>query len=153
MKPVLDKKIFVLLSVMIMISLPAFSMKVINKIEWNQKLKAEFIGIEDALEVKIKVDRLLGPAYVSNLNCHEYSRVYALKSSGGNVYLRPRQRSVRISREPTVYLLKIFREHKDNIYFKPNGVGLYGNLVGEFYIGNDSLSKHMVDAGYCDYVK
>ncbi len=147
------KRLCALFIIMASVCLPAFSMKVINKIDWNQKRKAEFIGIEDALEVKIKVDRLLGPAYVSNLNCHEYSRVYALKSSGGNIYLRPRRRSVRISREPTVYLLKIFREHKDNIYFKPNGVGLFGNLVGEFYIGNDSLSKHMVDAGYCDYVK
>lgn len=153
MKLSLHKRIFVLLIIFASVCLPAFSVKVINPIDWNKKWKAEFVGIDDALDIKVKVDRLLGPVYVSNLNCHEYSRMYALKSTLGTTYLRPRRRTVRISREPMEYLLKIFRENKDNIYFKANGFGLYGNLVGEFYIGNESLSRHMVEAGYCDYVK
>ncbi len=153
MKSALYKKIFIFLAVINFVCLPAFSVKVLNPIEWNKKEKAEFIGIENALEIKIKLERHVGSVYVSNLNCHEYSRVYALKSSNGNIYLRPRKRSVRISRKPSVYLLKIFREHGDNIYFVPKGMGLFGHLVGEFYIGSDSLSKHMVESGYCDYIK
>lgn len=148
----------ILLSLCALFSLFAFSsqayaLKIKNSLELNTLQKAEVISLEDALEIKIKFNNVWTATYVSNLNCHEYTRVYALKSSGGNTYVRPRQRTVRISRSTTEYLNKIFDEHEGNIYFKPNGVGLFGNLVGEFYIGNDSLSKHLIDKGYCDYVQ
>ena len=147
------KKFFWILFVLFAFSMQANALKIKNQLQLNTLQKAEVISVEDALEIKTKINNVWTAAYVSNLNCHEYTRVYALKSSGGNTYVRPRQRTVRISRAVTEYLNKIFDEHEGNIYFKPNGVGLFGNLVGEFYIGNDSLSKHLIDKGYCDYVQ
>ncbi len=132
---------------------PAYALKVKNPINWGVAKPAKVNSIDNALEVFATVDRMYSPYYIANLNCHEYSRIYTLKSSEGYTYVRPRSRTVRISREPSIFLRQLFKENEGNIYFKAYGFGLYGNFVGEFFIGNKSVSKYMIEKGYCDYVQ
>ena len=92
-------------------------------------------------------------AFMANLDCHEFSRSYPLKSSTGKTYVRQRRQSMRENTRAAEYIAKVFSENSGNIYFAPNGLGLFAALVGEFYIGNESLSKILVQKGYCSYVE
>lgn len=135
------------------ICLPAFAVKDLDKTLWGKPEKVEVLLVEHALEVKIDYNRMRAPAYVRNLDCHEFSRQYSLNDSQGNIYLRPRSRTVKENSLATELITKIFEKNSNNVYFVPSGYGLFGNLVGEFFIGEQSLSKYLIDNGYCSFVK
>lgn len=101
----------------------------------------------------VNIGRLRTTVYVANLDCGEYSRTYSLKSTKGYTYIRPRSHTVRISDEPSNYIQNIFDNNNDNIYFVTNGLGLFANPVGEFYIGETSLNKHLIEKGFCRYIE
>lgn len=132
--------------------LPVLAAKDLSAVQWGERKPVEVTFIDDVLEVAIKYNRMKTVAYIANLDCHEYSRTYTLKSTTHKTFVRPRQRTVRITREVTEYVKKLFKENEGNIFFAADGYGLYYNLVGEFFIGNDSLSKHLIEKGYCVYV-
>ncbi len=132
-------------------TMPSFALKVKNPIVWGVMQKTKIESIDNALEIVATVDRIYAPVYVVNLNCHEFSRSYFLKSTNGQTYVRPRKRTVRISREPSVFLKKLFDQNEGNIYFKAYGFGLFGNFVGEFFIGDKSVNRILIEKGYCDY--
>lgn len=150
------KKIFktlILTAMMTGMCLPAFAIKNKNPVVWNQKEPVEVLSVDNALKMDIIYNRMRIPVFVANLDCHEFSRTYPLKSSTGRLYIKQRQRSVRENTIAADYIEKIFKEHQGNIYFAADGLGLFANLVGEFYIGNESLSKILVQKGYCSYVE
>ena len=142
-------KIFLLLLVICTTFLPSFAMKEINPYPWGKHEKIEVKKVFDALEVRVDFNKMRAPVYVSNLDCHEYSRTYTLESSRGFKYVRPRRLAERVSTRATDYVSSIFEKYPNDIYFVANGYGLFANLVGEFYIGNVSLSQHLIEKGYC----
>ena len=131
----------------------AFAIKNKNPVVWNQKEPVEVLAVNNALSMDIIYNRMRTLAFMANLDCHEFSRSYALKSSTGKTYVRQRRQSVRENTRAAEYIAKVFSENSGNIYFAPNGLGLFAALVGEFYIGNESLSKILVQKGYCSYVE
>lgn len=147
------KKYILTILLFSLLTLPSHALKVKGNIQWGVAKPAKVNSIDHALEIIATVDRMYSPYYVANLNCHEFSRNYTLKSSEGYTYVRPRSRTIRISRDPSIFLKQLFKENEGNIYFKAYGFGLYGNFVGEFFIGDKSVSKYMIEKGYCDYVK
>lgn len=147
------KKVLIILFLFLSCSLQAFAVKVLSPQRWDVPQKTQVLALADATEIKVAIGRTRGHVYVANLDCHEYSRVYSLKTATGYTYVRPRQRSVRISRESMDFLNQLFQENANNIYFVSYGYGLFSNYVGEFYIGDKSVSRIMVNQGYCSYVK
>ena len=131
----------------------AFAIKNKNPVVWNQKEPVEVLAVNNALSMDIIYNRMRTLAFMANLDCHEFSRSYPLKSSTGKTYVRQRRQSVRENTRAAEYIAKVFSENSGNIYFAPNGLGLFAALVGEFYIGNESLSKILVQKGYCSYVE
>ena len=147
------KKLLLLLMIISINTLPACALKIKGELpQWGVLRPAKINSVSHALEINAMVDRLYAPFYIANLNCHEFTRTYPLKSSEGNTYLRPRARTIRITKDASIYLKQLFSENEGNIYFKAYGFGLYGNFVGEFFIGNKSVNKIMIEKGYCDYV-
>lgn len=133
--------------------LPSFAMKEINPYPWGKREKVEVKKVFDPLEVRVDIGKMRAIVYVSNLDCHEYSRTYNLKSSRGYTYVRARRLSERVSYDVTNYVTSVFERYPNDIYFVANGYGLYANFVGEFYIGDVSLSQHLIEKGYCSYVE
>ena len=146
------KKFLLTVSLLFISTLPTFAMKEINLYQWGKHEKVEVLKVYGALEVRIQLNRMRSPVYVSNLDCHEYSRTYNLESSRGYTYVRPRSVSERVNTQVAQYVQSIFERYPNDIYFAANGYGLYTNLVGEFYIGDVSLSKHLIEKGLCTYV-
>lgn len=142
-----------ILTVIFCIMQPAFALKVKNPMIWGQKEPVRFVSIDDVLDFNVVYKHNLTPVYMPNLICHEFTRSYTLKSTTGQTYVRHRQRTVRITDKPSLYVKKLMKENEGNIYLAPQGYGLFGGLVGDVYIGDESLSKHLIEKGYCDYVQ
>ena len=139
------KKIFktlILTAMMTGMCLPAFAIKNKNPVVWNQKEPVEVLAVNNALSMDIIYNRMRTLAFMANLDCHEFSRSYPLKSSTGKTYVRQRRQSVRENTRAAEYIAKVFSENSG-----------FAALVGEFYIGNESLSKILVQKGYCSYVE
>ena len=150
------KKIFktlILTAMMTGMCLPAFAIKNKNPVVWNQKEPVEVLAVNNALSMDIIYNRMRTLAFMANLDCHEFSRSYPLKSSTGKTYVRQRRQSMRENTRAAEYIAKVFSENSGNIYFAPNGLGLFPALVGEFYIRHERLSKILVQKGYCSYVE
>ncbi len=147
------KKCLLAVSFMAFIALPAFAMKEINPYKWGTHEKVEVKRVFDALQVRVELNRMRAPVYVSNLDCHEYSKTYTLNSSRGATYVLPSRLAERVSTQVTDYVQSVFEKYPDDIYFAANGYGLYANLVGEFFIGDVSLSEHLIEKGYCTRVE
>lgn len=147
-------KIFLTVAIAFMFcSLPASAYKDIAPVRIGIPQKVEINRVDSALEVLVNIGRMRTNVYVSNLDCNEYSRTYTLQSTKGYTYVRPRSYTERISDKPTNYINEIFSKNKGNIYFVTNGLGLFANPVGEFFIGTQSLNKHLIEKGYCRYVE
>lgn len=149
----LRRNFLIVLACFMIFGLPAFSYKDIAPVRIGEPQKVEITNIDSAVEMLVNIGRMRTIVYVSNLDCGEYSRTYTLKSTKGHTYVRPRSHTVRISSEPTNYIFNIFKQNKDNTYFVTNGLGLFANPVGEFYIGEESINKHLIEKGYCRYVE
>ncbi len=147
------KKFLLTVSLILAAALPSFALKEINPYQWGKHEKVEVLKVYDSMEVRVELNRMRAPVYVSNLDCHEYSQTYPLKSSRGYTYIRPKSTTERLNTKVTQYVQSVFEKYPDNIYFVPNGYGLYSNLVGEFYIGKVSLSRHLIEKGLCSRVE
>ncbi len=147
------KKILLMVSLLCITSLPVMAMKDIAGYKWGIPSKVEIREVPDALKVTVKMNQMRTDVYVSNLDCHEYSKTYTLNSTRGYTYVLPSHRAKKEDTKVTDYVKSVFERYKDNIYFVPNGFGLYNYLVGEFYIGNDSLSQHLIQKGFCTRVE
>ena len=60
--------------------LPAFAIKNKNPVVWNQKEPVEVLAVNNALSMDIIYNRMRTLAFMANLDCHEFSRSYPLKS-------------------------------------------------------------------------
>lgn len=147
------KKFLLTAILLILFVNPSFGLKIKNQIEMNKLYSAQIVSVDDSFNIVIKFDKMWTTVYLPNIDCKEYSRVYALKSSDGRTYLRPRSRSVRVSRDTTDYLIQVFNKYSDSIYFMPYGFGLYANMVGDLYVGKTNLRKHLIEQGYCSFVQ
>ena len=137
----------------ISITLPSQAYKEIGAFDFNQKYPAKVIDVRSIFDINLKFGQVVTTAYVPNIDCNEYSRTYALKSTDGKTYLRARQKTLKINPETTDHIINIFEKNSNNIYFIPYGYGLFSNVVGEFFIGNTSLSQYLIKNGYCSYVE
>ncbi len=146
-------KFLLTVSLIFVTALPSFAMKVIDTYKWGTHEKVEVKKVFDALTVRIDFNRMRAPVYVSNLDCHEYSKTYTLNSSKGATYVLPARLAERVSTKASDYVQSIFEKYPNDIYFAANGYGLYANLVGEFFIGDVSLSEHLIEKGYCTRVE
>lgn len=157
------KKIFFTFVLFAAAVLPSFAAKEISSFPWGKPEKVEVLKVYDALQVRIKFDRMRVLAYVSHLDCHEYSKTYTLKSTkayvtklksaAGNTYVRPSRLAEKLNTRATDYVSSVFEKYPDDIYFVPDGYGLFNNFVGEFYIGDVSLNQHLIEKGYCSAVE
>lgn len=157
------KKVLTSVFVFIICSIPAFAYRDLcggsgNQIrcmdvKLNSRQKVEVLGVNNALEIRVAMGRMRGPVYVANLDCHEFSKMYTLKSGNTITYALKRSSGVKSNSKASDYISRIFANNRNNIYFVPRGYGLYENFVGEFYIGNQSLSRHLIDKGYCSYIR
>lgn len=173
------KKFLSLMVVFIMLVLPVFAMKYTGKdFLGNNPLPVRVYSVSNALQVKVIFNKFvkkdptklyqdfgegLMTVYVSNLDCHEFSkstvykatREYNAKSNdyNGVSYLQPDKFSAENNSTATKYVKSLFNEYKDNITFFAKGYGLKNNLVGEFYVNGVNLNQHLIEKGYCSYVK
>lgn len=151
------KKIFktlILTTMMTGMCLPAFAIKNKNPVVWNQKEPVEVLAVNNALSMDIIYNRMRTLAFMANLDCHEFSRSYPLKSSTGKTYVRQRRQSSERKIQELLNILPKFSARTAVIYILHlTDWGFFAALVGEFYIGNESLSKILVQKGYCSYVE
>ena len=165
------KKSFFVLAFCFITALPAFALKVINNaFVFDRPMKVDIFDVSNALQMRVKFNndemmyrKVLLTVYVSNLNCHEFSKTILRKSTkkqvakkrdyNGASYLLPSNYSVKRESEPTKYVKQLFKQYPDSIYLVVKGYGIGNNLVGEFYINGVSLNQHLIEKGYCDYIK
>lgn len=139
----------------LLIAQPAFSQRQLATDETNNLplRKVEVRQVDNAQEITIQYGNTFTQAFLSGIFCHEYTRSYTEKSSTGALYTRRYTRSVKKTRVPTEFLKQIVDENQGNLYFQPYGMGLYGRLVGELFVGNESVNLFMVKKGYCSILK
>ena len=144
------KKLFVLVFVMLVVSLPVFAVKQ----KHQEILKVVITDVDNAVTYKIKPESsAVTVAFLSNLDCKEYNLQRTYRTINGIRYIMPVGIWQFINEKPMVYARNLIKQYKGDIYFKPLGIGINGYYVGEMYLGNDSLNKHLVEKGYCNYIK
>ena len=150
--------------------LPVCAMKVIdNAFVWDKPVKVRVFDVSHALQARVVFDhedmranKVVLTMYVSNLNCHEFSKMRIHKSvkesvskkseRNGVSYLRPTRYSVRLNRRASDYVKDLFKQYPNDISVVVHGYGILNNIVGEFYVNGVSLSQHLIEKGYCSYV-
>ena len=144
------KKLFVLVFVMLVVSLPVFAVKQ----KHQEILKVVITDVDNAVTYKIKPESsAVTVAFLSNLDCKEYNLQRTYRTINGIRYIMPVGIWQFINEKPMVYARNLIKQYKGDIYFKPLGIGINGYYVGEMYLGHDSLNKHLVEKGYCNYIK
>lgn len=144
------KKLSVLLLLMLVVSLPVFAVKQ----KHQEILKVVVTDVDNAVTYKIKPESsALTVAFLSNLDCKEYNLQRTYRTINGIRYIMPVGIWHFINQKPMSYAMNLISQYKGDIYFKPLGIGINGYYVGEMYLGNDSLNKHLVEKGYCNYIK
>lgn len=145
------KHVFYIFAALILFSTPAWAYKQIvpESLEQMPRQKVDVMLIDNAQEITIRYNNYKTRAVLYGIFCHEYTRSYTEKSSSGALYTRRYTRSVKKTRVPTEFLRKIVKENEGNLYFQPKGMGRYGWLVGELFVGDESVNLHMVEKGYC----
>ena len=164
------KKLCCLIFVMVIVAaLPVCAMKIINPYEFGVPVKVKVLDVSHALQARVLFNddhrnfaNVRITMYVSNLDCHEFTKMRTYKSTqenisknndnNGNTYMRPSQYSVKRNSVPTKYIKSLFNQYPESIYVVVHGYGIKNNLVGEFYINNVSLNRHLTEKGYCTYV-
>ena len=135
---------------MLVVSLPVFAVKQ----KHQEILKVVITDVDNAVTYKIKPESsALTVAFLSNLDCKEYNLQRTYRTINGMRYIMPVGTWQFINEKPMVYARNLIKQYKGDIYFKPLGIGINGYYVGEMYLGNDSLNKHLVEKGYCNYIK
>ena len=165
------KKIFIIAAILcITFALPALALKNISAFKWDVPVDVEITDVSHALQARVKFKdkdpnypRTRVTVYVSNLNCHEFTRMRIHKSTKENIskrsenygrsYLRPSNLSVKKDSRAGDYVISLFRQYPDNIKLSIHGYGILNNLVGEFYINGVSLNRHLIEKGYCAYLQ
>ena len=143
------KKLSVLLLLMLVVSLPVFAVKQ----KHQEILKVVITDVDNAVTYKIKPESsALTVAFLSNLDCKEYNLQRTYRTINGIRYIMPVGIWHFINQKPMSYAMNLISQYKGDIYFKPLGIGINGYYVGEMYLGNDSLNKHLVEKGYCNYI-
>lgn len=165
--------------VFIMIALPVCAMKYTGAdFLGGRAIPVRVFNVSNALQVKVIFNKFvikdptklyndsgegIMTVYVSNLDCHEFSKTVVYKASkeysskrndfNGVSYLQPDKFAKENNSAATKYVKYLFKEYSDNITFLAKGYGLRNNLVGEFYVNGVSLNQHLIEKGYCSYVK
>ena len=144
------KKLFILLSVVLVVSMPVYAVK-----EKSQDiLKVVVTDVDNAVTYKIKPERsAVTVAFLSNLDCKEYNLQRTYRTINGIRYIMPVGAWQFINQKPMSYAMNLISQYKGDIYFKPLGIGINGYYVGEMYLGKNSLNKRLVEKGYCNYIK
>ena len=144
------KKLFVLVFVMLVVSLPVFAVKQ----KHQEILKVVITDVDNAVTYKIKPESsAVTVAFLSNLDCKEYNKQRTYRTINGIRYIMPVGTWQFINQKPMSYVMNLIGQYKGDIYFKPLGIGINGYYVGEMYLGKNSLNKHLVEKGYCNYIK
>lgn len=164
------KKTFIILFFSVISSLPVLAMKMIDTtFVWDKPVKVDVFNVSNAMQAKVifnndemRYRRVLMTVYVSNLNCHEFTKTIEHKSTreqvskksdfNGVTYLLPSKYSVKRNSAVTKYVKQLFKQYPNSIYLVVKGYGIRNNIVGEFYIKGKSLNKHLIEKGYCSYV-
>lgn len=110
---------------------------------------------DSAVLYRIKAEKsALIFAQLANLDCNEYKMKRVYRTANGVRYIKPAGASWEIiNKKPSNYVNSLISQNKNNIYFKAQGVGLNGILLGELYINGVNLAEHLVEKGYCTYIK
>lgn len=144
------KKMFVLASVILFASLPVYAVKQ----KQQERLKVIITDEYNAVMYKIKPERSLTTiAYLANLDCNEYTLQRTYRTMNGIRYIVPVDIFKFSNTEPRTYVKELLSQYDGEIYYKPLGIGHNGYYVGEMYLGDESLNKHLVEKGYCTYIK
>lgn len=144
------KKFFILFFVMLAVSIPVYAVKQ----NYSEIFKVTITDVDNAVTYKIKPENgATTIAFLSNIDCKEYNLQKTYRTMSGARYIMPVGAWHFVNTKPTSYVMNLINQYKGEIYFKPLGLGMNGNYVGELYLGKYSLNKHLVEKGYCTYIK
>lgn len=144
------KKFFILFSVMLVVSMPVYAVKQ----KHQEILKVVVTDVDNAVTYKIKPDHSSTTiSFLANVDCKEYNLQKTYRTMNGIRYIMPVGAWHFVNTKPMSYAMNLIAQHKGAIYFKPLGIGINGYYVGEMYLGQYSLNKHLVEKGYCSYIK
>lgn len=145
------KKFFILFSLILAVSMPVYAVK--SKGISNQKTKVNQIDIySDATIYKVKLENSTNFLFIlSNIECPGIANRRTYRTMNGYRYKDPHKFGTSININN--YASSLLYNNAGNIYVKSQGLGMDGYFVGEVYIGNVSLGRHLVEKGYCSYIK
>lgn len=109
----------------------------------------EYRKVQNALSVSVKIDKTLTNVRLSNLVCNEFANYYIRTSSTGTKYAMEDIKSERKANDATRFLKDLLEANENNISVQQQGIGYYGALVGEMFVGGQSVNNLLVKKGYC----
>ena len=147
------KKCVFILFVFIMAITPAFAAKNLGGFA-NEKIKVRLIDSYGATIYKVELpDNSSTIVYLSNIDCNEYQIQRVYRASNGYRYIRPAGTKHLVNNSALNYVSRFVFLRNNNVYFQTLGVGVNGYLVGDLYINNMNLGAHLVEKGYCTYIR
>ena len=130
--------------------MPAFAVKH----KYADIFKVTVTDVDNAVTYKIKPEHgATTIAFLANVDCKEYNLTRTYRTMSGERYIMPVGAWHFVNTKPMSYAMNLINQYKGEIYFKPLGLGMNGFYVGELYLGQNSLNRHLVEKGYCSYIK
>lgn len=133
------------------ISLPAFAVKTLDNYIYTSAtpFKVELRKVQNAQCISGKTGKTLITLRLSNIVCNEYSKYNLKTSTSDTKYTLEDQSALKNNNDATRYLSELLEANENNLYFKQQGIGFYGAVIGELYIGNTNINKLLVEKGFC----
>lgn len=133
------------------ISLPAFAVKTLDNYIYTSTtpFKIELRQVQNAQCISGKTGRTLVTLRLSNIVCNEYSKYQTKTSTSETKYTIEDRSALKNNNDATRYLSELLEANKNNLYFKQQGIGFYGAVIGELYLGNTNINKLLVEKGFC----
>lgn len=147
------KKSLFLFAAMFLAVMPACAVKQFD-LE-NNNIKVTISDTDSAVVYRVVPEKgATTIVQLSNLDCNEYKMKRTYRTSNGIRYIKPAGVSWEVvNKKPWTYVNSLINQNRNNIYFKAQGIGLGGVLIGEIYINGVNLAGHLVEKGYCTYIK
>lgn len=113
--------------------------------------QVEVRKVYNASLLSVKAGQSLLNLRLSGVLCNEYTKYREKYSSTNTKYFLEDTRATKISYNslPTDYIENLLKENENNLFFRPQGLGFNYTLVGELFVGNQSVNDLLVQKGYC----
>lgn len=145
------KKLTIFLILTLFSAAPVFALKVVDNyiLTAQSPYRVELRKVRNATYIAVKIGRTITDLRLSDIVCDEYSKYNIKESSAGRKYAIEDNGAQKKNNDATRYMQLLLEQNTNKLYYQQHGIGFYGAIVGELYIGQKNINKLLVEKGYC----